>query len=100
MENLNENINTISEDVAEGLIKAFEEINQSAKELEETIKGLNKAIGQELARQVVEKFLCYVEKHTNASIITRWYWKRKAFKMAQAVREASTLLDEKMFIEK
>lgn len=46
---------------------------------------------QELKLKIAEKFVFYVEHYANASVLTRWYWKRKMKKLAKGLK---TLKDE------
>lgn len=94
IEELNKEMKPMSQETADALIDAFETFNKSMEESREIFGKFHNVINQEMARQVVDKFLGYVEKYTCATFITRWYWKRKAFKMAQAVKDVSNFLNE------
>lgn len=93
-EEMGNRINQISQETADELIDALGKFNESIAESHEMFEKFNQVINQEMARQVVDKFLGYVEKYTCATFITRWYWKRKAFKMAQTVKEVSDFLNK------
>lgn len=84
----------MSQETVDGLIDAFGKFNENIETSRDMLERFNSVVNQEMARQVVDKFLGYVEKYTCATFITRWYWKRKAFKMAQTVKELSDFLND------
>ena len=96
MDKLDSKIEPMSQETADALIDAFVEFNNNIESMGDFANKFNKVICQEMARQTVDKFLGYVEKYTCATFFTRWYWKRKAFKMAKAVKELSNLLNEEL----
>lgn len=93
---LNSPIQPMSSENAEELISAFEKFNESAKHMNEAMISFNHEIRLQMAQQAVEKFLGYVEKYTAATFITRWWWKRKVFNMAEAVWQVSELINEEI----
>lgn len=94
MEELDSKMEMMTEETAQGLIDAFEKLNKSLSETPNICARFNEVINREMARQVVDKFLGYVEKYTNATFLTRWYWKNKAIKMAQAVKDADEFISK------
>lgn len=85
---------TITENVAEDLLNAFQKVNES---LDEFMKTQNKVLEnayKEMALKVCERTLHYAEKYTNATFLTRWYWKRKLNKLAQATIEINDMFTE------
>lgn len=94
MGELDNRLELMSQETADALIDAFGKFNENIETSRDMLERFNSVVSQEMARQVVDKFLGYVEKYTCATFITRWYWKRKAFKMAQTVKEVSNFLNE------
>ena len=100
MDGINKNIEGISVEITEDMTKAFEQLNESIKSISYTfIKGFNKVVSKEVCRQIVAKFLDTMEKYTEATFITRWYWKRKVYKMLDTLKELSELMKEEPEIE-
>lgn len=94
MENLEERFDVMTEKTAEELSDIMKEFNESLGDVDNFCKMYDKVIRQEMARQVVDKFLGYVEKYVSANFITRWYWKRKAKKMALTVKMLQEFLNK------
>lgn len=91
---LDSQIELMSQETADEIIDAFGKFNENIETSRDMLERFNSVVSKEMARQVVDKFIVYVEKYTCATFVTRWYWKRKAFKMAQAVKEVSNFLNE------
>ena len=91
---LNSQIELMSQETADEIIDAFGKFNENFETSRDMLERFNSVVSKEMARQVVDKFIGYVEKYTCATFVTRWYWKRKAFKIAQAVKEVSNFLNE------
>ena len=41
---------------------------------------------KELKLKIAEKFVFYLEHYAEASVLTRWYWKRKIKKFAKGLK--------------
>ena len=101
MDGINKNIEGISVEITEDMTKAFEQLNESVKSMSYTfIKRFNKVVSKEVCRQIVAKFLDTAEKYTEATFITRWYWKRKVYKMLDALKGLSELVKGNHFEDK
>ena len=99
MENEKENyladeIKPISEEMANQLIKAFEDCNKATAELHEKVEEFIVSACQAAAVEMVGRVVKYAEKCVKATFLTRWYWSRKAEKAY------SDMFDTCAFIEK
>ena len=94
MEELDNRLELMSQETADALIDAFDKFSKSIETERDMFERFNGIVNQEMARQVIDKFFGYAEKYTCATFITRWYWKRKALKMAQTVKDMSNFLNE------
>ena len=82
MENEKENyltdeIKPISEEMANQLIKAFEDCNKATAELHEKVEEFIVSACQAAAVEMVGRVVKYAEKCVKATFLTRWYWKKK-----------------------
>lgn len=83
-----------SEDAAQGLIDAFEQFNQEAERTRLNLQQFNKIVCRAVVIKFVEQFLRHNNKYTYASILTRWYWKRKVKHDIKGLRELNDLLEK------
>lgn len=91
---LNSEMERITEAQANELIDIMKAFNDEMPRTMESMKRLHEAVWKETARQAASKFIGYMEKYTNATFITRWYWKRKAFIMVSCLKEISNVFDK------
>ena len=82
------------DNIADDLANAFEDVNNALKEFFETNNKLLKEMRTEMALEISKRMLHYAEKYTNATFVTRWYWKRKMAKMVKATEEIKNTFDE------
>lgn len=90
-----EEIEKMSEETAQELISAFEDMNKDLDDLKSNISHFQKSVQIELA----VKFVGYMEKYANATFLTRWYWLRKARKVNEAAKDIIQF-DESYFKKK
>lgn len=84
----------IAEDAAQSLIDAFEQFNKEAERTKLNLQQFNKIVCRALVVKFVEQFFRHNNKYTNASILTRWYWKRKVKHDIKGLRELNDLLEK------
>ena len=84
----------IAEDAAQSLIDAFEQFNKEAERTKLNLQQFNKIVCRAVVVKFVEQFLRHNNKYTNASILTRWYWKRKVKHDIKGLRELNDLLEK------
>ncbi len=89
-----EEIERISEDTAQGLIDAFEQFNKEAERTKLNLQQFNEIICREVVVKFVEQFLHHNNKYTYATILTRWYWKRKVKHDIKGLKEFNDLLEK------
>lgn len=70
----------------EEMCKALNEGVKAADEFCEAFERTFELEFQELKQKIAEKFVFYVEHYAEASVLTRWYWKRKIAKLAKGVK--------------
>lgn len=82
MENskLEEDIKSMSEETAQELAKAFSDFNEQAEAFNKAFDENLRLYALETRRACAMKFVDMVHKVVCSSILTRWYWKRKARK--------------------
>lgn len=91
---LTDEITPISEEMANQLIKAFEDCNKATAELHERVEEFIVEACRATAVEMVGRVVRYAEKCVKATFLTRWYWEKKARK------SYSDLFDTCAFIEK
>lgn len=84
----------ISEDTAQGLIDAFEQFNKEAERTRLNLQQFNKIVCREVVVKFVEQFLHHNNKYAYATILTRWYWKRKVKHDIKGLKELNDLLEK------
>lgn len=89
-----EEFERISEDTAQGLIDAFEQFNKEAERTMLNLQQFNKIVCREVVVKFVEQFLHHNNKYTYATILTRWYWKRKVKHDIKGLKELNDLLEK------
>ena len=101
MENENEKVKElegqiapISEELAQQLIKTFEDCNKASAELHKKVEEFIVAACRATAVEMVGRVVRYAEKCVKATFLTRWYWYKKAKKAY------SDMFDTCNFIEK
>lgn len=82
---MEEAFETITEETAQGLIEAFDGFNKAHEEFEKAFNGTMQVYMSNCQLQAAGKFINYMEKYTNATFLTRWYWLRKARKANEAL---------------
>lgn len=65
---------------------ALNEGTKAADEYCEIFERIHELGLQELKLKIAEKFVFYVEHYGDASVLTRWYWKRKIKKFAKRLK--------------
>ena len=70
-------------------------IKETAKELEDGIKAAEElamafqrtygVLAQEIKLECAKKIIDYADKYSNATFLTRWYWKRKLRKFVKGI---------------
>lgn len=95
---LDEKLDEISEDTANELINAFDNLNRS---LDDYNVLMNKAFPRmlrnltiDIVLKTIDKYIYYQERYIKAWPITRWYWKRKMCKAMVAVEKAKDFADK------
>lgn len=91
---LTDEITPISEEIANQLIKAFEDCNKATAELHDKVEEFIVEACRATAVEMVGRVVRYAEKCVKATFLTRWYWDKKAKKAY------SDLFDTCAFIEK
>ena len=81
----NKDFNSISEDVAQGLLDAFQDMNDALKGFEDTWQRNYGVLVDEIKFECAEKLIFYTDKYAQATFITRWYWKRKIKKFIKGI---------------
>ena len=94
MEGLNDEMELMTEETAQGLIDAFEQFNKEAERTRLNLQQFNEIVAREVVIKFVEQFLHHNNKYTYATILTRWYWKRKVKHDIKGLRELNDLLEK------
>ena len=81
----NKDFDTISKDTAQGLLDAFRGMNDALKGFEDTWQRNYGVLVDEIKLKCAEKLMLYVDKYTQATFLTRWYWKRKMRKFVKGI---------------
>ena len=81
----NKDFDTISEDIAQGLLDAFEGMNDASKSFEDAWQHNYGVLVDEIKLKCAEKLMLYVDKYSQATFLTRWYWKRKMEKFIKGI---------------
>lgn len=89
-----DNIEQMSQETAEELIKAFESFLMTEEETRDTVDKFFRNCLRDAQIKAAEKYLHYMEKYVNATFVTRWYWLRKARKMNEALLEVVKMNNE------
>lgn len=84
----------MSEETANGLIEAFEELNKTNEEFEKTLKNVIPQMEKEIRLKVAERFVYYIDKYSHASFLTRWYWLRKAKRFIHGVNDINDIFED------
>ena len=71
----------LSQQVVDDLTKAFESFYETTKDIQDHAKKMGDVFARELTLALANRFFFYVEKYSNASILTRWCWRKKINKM-------------------
>lgn len=89
MENskLEEDIKSMTEETAEALAKAFSDFNETAESFNEAFEGYMKVYAREVQFATARKFVDLVHRACCSTILTRWYWMRKARKCNDVLME-------------
>lgn len=91
---MEEEIKGITEETAQELAKAFEDLS---KQCEEVTSKMHEMVGLAMKTSMecaINRFMYLCERYTNATFLTRWYWLRKAKKMPQVLMEMEKLYNE------
>lgn len=64
-------------EMVEELTSALEDGVKASIELEEAFQRTYGVLAQELKFECAKKLIDYADKYSNATFLTRWYWKRK-----------------------
>lgn len=91
---MEQEINQISEDLAQTLIETFEDFNKANEELEKTLKNFLPKMEKEIQLKVAEKFVYYIDKYSQASFFTRWYWLRKAKRFIHGINDINDIFED------
>ena len=75
------------ERITEETARKLEECSRAANEFCEKFEELCKNATKSLVNVCIERMFYYAEKCTNATFITRWYWKRRLVNLVKAIRE-------------
>lgn len=81
----NKDFDTISEDIAQGLLDALEGMNDALKGWEDAWQRNYGVLVDEIKLKCAEKLIFYTEKYAQATLLTRWYWKRKINKFVKGI---------------
>lgn len=77
---LSSEIKPLSEEMANKLIKAFENSMKATEEIHGMVENIFRLAMQEAATASAKTVLKYTEKAMKATFLTRWYWDKKARK--------------------
>ena len=81
----NKDFNTISKDTAQGLLDAFRGMNDALEGFEDAWQRNYGVLVDEIKLKCAEKLMLYVDKYSQATFLTRWYWKRKIKKFIKGI---------------
>lgn len=81
----NKDFDTISEDTAQGLLDAFQKMNESLDEFGNVWLRNYGVLVDEIKLKCAEKLMFYTDKYAQATFLTRWYWKRKMEKFINGI---------------
>lgn len=81
----NKDFNSISEDVAQGLLDAINGMNEALKSSEDAWQRYYGVLMNEVKLKCAEKLIFYADKYAQASFLTRWYWRRKMKKFIKGI---------------
>ena len=84
----------MSEDTAQSLIEAFDEMNKANEEFEKTLKRFIPQMEKEIRLKVAERFVYYIDKYSHASFLTRWYWLRKAKRFIHGINDITDIFED------
>lgn len=88
-----------NEEMAQELLKAFEDFNEASEEFEKTFDESMKLFMDECRLHAAEKLITYSHKATCATFITRWYWIRKAKKCCCVLKEVIDMSKELGYVQ-
>lgn len=91
---MEEEIKGITEETAQELAKAFEDLDKQCKEF---TKNMHEMVGLAMKTSMecaVNRFMYLCERYTNATFLTRWYWLRKAKKFPKVLKEMERMYNE------
>ena len=75
----------ITEETAMELARAIEDGFKVAEESAETFQRTYGVLAQEINFEGAKKIINYADKCSNATFLTRWYWKRKLRKFVKGI---------------
>ncbi len=75
----------ITEKTAKELARTIEEVQKVAEESAETFQRTYGVLAQEIKLECAKKIINYADKYSNATFLTRWYWKRKLRKFVKGI---------------
>lgn len=81
----NKDFNSISEEVAQGLLDAVNGMNEALGSFEDVWKRHHEMLINEVKAKCAEKLVFYADKYAQATFFTRWYWKRKMKKFVKGI---------------
>ena len=85
-------IKQLSQETAEELINAFEQVQEAAESNVEYIKRVRNDIERIAINQVATRHAYNNKRFLTANFLTRWYWKRKVAESEKAMRDLAWII--------
>ena len=99
-----QSLNSMTEDTANDLLKAIENMDESSAQFDAAIKEMIPNIVDNFVANLmlkhVERYAHYLTKYSNAWPITRWYWKWMMQKAKKKLDNAQVLAGEWIELKK
>ena len=89
-----EDFKGITQDIADDMLKAFQEFNEAAEAFRATFDATMEVYMDMCQQAAATKFVEYMHKYANGTFLTRWYWLRKARKCNDALNGIIQLNEE------
>ena len=89
-----EDFKGITQDIADDMLKAFQEFNEAAEAYRSAFDATMEVYMDMCQQAAAMKFVEYMHKYANGTFLTRWYWLRKARKCNDALKGIIQLNEE------
>lgn len=94
MSTIDQEIEMMTEETANEMIKAFEDMNRASMEFSSLFPTMMHNYAANLVLVASKKQLYYTERYVKAWPVTRWWWKRKLDKANMSVEKAKECYDK------